>query len=65
MKIRLQKKLGDLYRREVNLFEDEYSDRWDFENAVAELNFYLSKTRKTSKKIRILRDSINWDQQHR
>lgn len=65
MKIRLQKKLGDLYRREVNLLEDEYPDRWDFENAVAELNFYLSKTHKISKKIRILHESIEWDQHHR
>lgn len=61
MKIRLQKKLGDLYRREVNLLEDEYSDRWDFENAVAELNFYLDQTPGTGRKIKLLRDSIEWD----
>lgn len=61
MKKRLQKKFFDLYHQEVSLLEEEYSDRWDFENAVAEINHYLGKTAGIGRKIRLLREAIWWD----
>lgn len=61
MKKRIKKKFYDLYHQEVSLLEKEYTDRWDFENAVAELNFYLNQTTGIGRKIKLLRDSMRWD----
>lgn len=61
MKKRIKKKFDDLYHQEVSLLEKEYADHWDFENAVAELNFDLDQTPGIGAKIKLLRDSIQWD----
>lgn len=61
MKKRIQKKFNQLYNHEVTLIEQQYSDRWDVNNGIAELNFYLGKTTKLSKKIRILQNAIKFD----
>lgn len=58
---RIKKKFDDLYHQEVSLLEKEHTDRWDFENAVTELNFYLDQTPGIGRKIKLLRDSIRWD----
>lgn len=61
MKKRIQKKFNKLYDHEVTLIEQQYSDRWDVNNGIAELNFYLDKTTKLNKKMRILKNAIKFD----
>ena len=61
MKKRIQKKFNQLYNHEITLIEQQYSDRWDVNNGIAELNFYLDKTTKLNKKIRILQNAIKFD----
>ena len=55
------KKFNQLYNHEVTLIEQQYSDRRDVNNGIAELNFYLDKTTKLNKKIRILQNAIKFD----
>lgn len=61
MKKRIQKKFNQLYDHEVTLIEQQYSNRWDVKNDIDELNFYLNKTQKLSKKMHILRNAIKFD----
>lgn len=61
MKKRIQKKFNKLYDHEVTLIEQQYSDRWDVKNDIDELNFYLNKTQKLSKKMHILQNTIKFD----
>lgn len=61
MKKRIQKKFNKLYNHEVTLIEQQYSDRWDVNNGIAELNFYLDKTTKLNKKMHILQNAIKFD----
>lgn len=61
MKKRMQKKFNQLYNHEVTLIGQQYSDRWDVNNDIAELNFYLDKATNLSKKIRILQNAIKFD----
>lgn len=61
MKKRIQKKFTQVYNHETTLIDRQHCDRWDVKNDIDELNFYLNKTQKLSKKMHILRNAIKFD----
>lgn len=63
MKKRLKKKINKLIQQDKQLFGQLYPDTWDYNNAEAELSYYLNQQPKTRSKIKLLRHAINFEQQ--